>query len=156
MAGMMLKHQVMLFLKTASSWQRIGKSTVLTIAANPTTETYDYIDAEGPTSDIRRYSPSIEQDLSTIVGNPDFELIWDYYYNKKTGSDAQSEVMIVYAGIAGTGASSYKAEKAACTIQIDGYDAVASKLNFSIMFGGSVTQGDATLVEGVPTFTPAA
>ena len=46
--------------------------------------------------------------------------------------------------------------EAASTIQMDNYDAVASKLNFSIMFGGSVSQGDATLVEGVPTFTPAA
>ena len=156
MAGMMKKHQVMLFLKSGSTWQRIGKSTVLTVASNPTTETYEYIDAEGPTSDIRFYNPTIEQDLSTIVGNADFELIWDYWYNKKTGTDAHSEVMIVYAGIAGTGASSYKAEKSACTIQVDSFDAVASKLNFSIMFGGEVTQGEATLVEGVPTFTPAA
>lgn len=49
-----------------------------------------------------------------------------------------------------------EAVEAACTIQVDSYDAVASKLNFSIMFGGSVTQGAAKLVEGVPTFTPAA
>ena len=49
-----------------------------------------------------------------------------------------------------------EAVEAVSTIQVDNYDAVASKLNFSIMFGGSVTQGDATLVEGVPTFTPAA
>ena len=49
-----------------------------------------------------------------------------------------------------------EAVEAASTIQVDNYDAVASKLNFSIMFGGSVSQGDATLVEGVPTFTPAA
>lgn len=151
----MEKYQVFLYLKTQSGWQRMMKSTVLTLSMNPVTETYDYISDESPTEELRRYKKSIDQDLSTVVGNPDFELVWDYYFNMKTGENAKTEVMIVYAGKPGTPASSFVAEKAEATVVVNNYDAVASKLNFSIMFGGTVQQGTATIADGTPTFVPA-
>ena len=151
---MIQKDQVGLYLKKDTAFMRIQKSTVLPIAMNPQTESYDYISDESPTEELKKYKKSIDQDMTTIKGEPDYELIWDYYFNMKTGTDAKTEVMIVYFAMPGTAANTFLAEKAECTISVTDYDAVTSKINFQIMFGGTVTQGTAALTLGVPTFTP--
>lgn len=152
---MIKKNQVGLYLKSDTGFIRMKKSTVLTMGMNPETETYDYIADENPTEELKKYKKVIEQDLAVIKGEPDFDLVWQYYFDMKTGEDAKTEVMIVYFELPGTAPNSFKAEKAECTIVVNDYDAVASKLNFSIMFGGTVQQGTATLADGKPTFTPA-
>lgn len=152
---MIQKHQVGLYLKGTTDFIRLKKSTVLTVSTNPETETYDYIADESPTEELKRYKKAIDQDLTAIKGEPDFELIWPYYYDMKVGQAAKTEVMLVYFDIAGTAENTFKAEKAECTIVVNDYDAVASKLNFSIMFGGTVQKGTATLADGKPTFTAA-
>lgn len=151
---MIEKHQVGLYLLKDTAFMRIQKSTVLPIAMNPQTESYDYISDESPTEELKKYKKSIDQDMTAIKGEPDYELIWDYYFNMKTGQKAKTEVMIVYFEMPGTLPNTFLAEKAECTISVTDYDAVTSKINFQIMFGGTVTQGTAALTLGVPTFTP--
>jgi hypothetical protein len=153
---MIEKHQIGLYLYDATAYKRMQKSTVLTISMNPETETYDYIADESPTEELRRYKMSIDQDMTTIKSEADYELMFGYFYNLKTGSAAKSKVLIVFFEETGTLPSSFKALEAECTIVINDYDAVAGKINFSIMFGGTVKQGDAVLTLGVPAFTAAA
>lgn len=151
---MIKKHLVALYLETAAdNFTRIAKSTTLTIAMNPETETYDYIVDESPTDELTKYKPSIEQDLSTIKGEPDYEFIFKQFFDMKTGSEAQVNAMIVFMAMPGTAENSFKAWKSKVSVIINDYDAVAKKINFTVSFGGTMQKGTATLASGKPVFT---
>ena len=93
MAGKVKKHQIALFLNfgtaQAPKYVRIKKSTELTLNFDPQTEDYDYIADESPTTDLERYAPKIEGlPLTMYKGEPDFDALWEYAYNLKTGGDS--------------------------------------------------------------------
>lgn len=154
---MVKKHKIALFInsgtKASPTWVRIKKSTQLKLAMNPTTTDYDYIADENPTTELESYKPSIDQDLTMYETEPDYTMIWDYFYDLKVGTDAHIEAMIVFMHESGTATGSYKTWKTDAVISVQDMDAVASKLNFQILFGGTIAKGTATIAEGVPTFT---
>ena len=77
---MVKKHQIALMLNKGTStspvWTRIKKSTELTISMNPETEENDYIADESPTTELKNYKPSIDQDLTMMKGEDDYEMMF--------------------------------------------------------------------------------
>ena len=97
---MVRKHLIGLFLNGGTSekpdWVRVKKATQLTLAMNPETEDYDYIADEVPTTELKRYKPSIDEDLTMYKGEKDYEMIWPYFYEMRTGSDAHVELSLIH------------------------------------------------------------
>lgn len=153
---MVKKHKIALFMNGGTSespeWLRVKKSTQLTLAMNPVTVDYDYIADENLTTELDKYKVSIDQDLTMYKDEDDYELIFDYFYNMKVGSDAHAECMIVFMQ-EGDAATGYKAWKTDSVVSVQSLDAVTSKLNFQVLFGGTVAKGNATMENGVPVFT---
>lgn len=154
---MVKKHQIALFLNNGTSnvpnWVRIKKSTALNIGLNPETEEFDYIADESATTELKSMKPSLSQSLTMYKGEPDYEMIFNRFYEMKVGQDAHSEVLIVFFQEPGTGTNTFKAWKSDCIISISDLDAVGSVITFDILFGGTTDKGIATVTNSVPVFT---
>lgn len=151
------KHMIGVFLDInndieAPQFVRIKKSTEFTLAMNPETVTYDYIADESPTEELDKYKPSISQPLTMYKGEPDFDMIYDRFFNMNVGLEAHARVMIVFM-FDGDTETGYKAWESDCVLSIDNLDSVASQISFNILFGGTVRKGIAKMADGVPTFT---
>lgn len=151
------KHMIAIFLDTGNdiespNFTRIKKSTEFTLAMNPETVTYDYIADESPTEELDKYKPSISQPLTMYKGEPDFDMIYDRFFNMYVGLEAHARVMLVFM-FDGDETSGYKAWESDCVLSIDNLDSVASQITFNILFGGTVRKGTATMTDGKPTFT---
>lgn len=155
---MVKKHLIGLFLNTGTKdapvWTRIKKSTELTLSMNPETEEFDYIADENPTTELMKYKPTIDQDLTMYKEEADYAMIWPYFYEMRTGSDAHVDCMVAFMQESATGGG-YKAWKTDSIISVKDLNAVESKLNFQILFGGTVTKGTATKNDEVITFSEA-
>lgn len=164
MSTLVKKHKIALFLQNDAVYVRVKKSTALTLSMNPVETEYDYIADESPTTEVEDYKPSIDQDLSMYKGEKDYEMMFPYFYDMKTGSDAHTGCMIVFMNEpvdadgapiedgATTAVAGYKAWKTDSVISVQDLNATDKKLNFKVIFGGGVTKGIATMAEGVPTF----
>lgn len=154
--GIVKKHLIALYLNAGTpgtpDWFRIKKSTALDLALNPETKEYDYIVDESPTTELDKYKPSINQALTMYKGEPDYEYVFNKFYNLAAGEDAKTEALIVYMQES-AGASTYKAWKTDAIISINDMNAVDSTITFDIMFGGTTKKGTATVTDGVPTFS---
>lgn len=82
----------------------------------------------------------------------DYEMMWPYYYERRTGDAAHTKCMIVFMQEPGTDGG-YKAWETDSTISMQDLAAVDKKLDFKIIFGGGITNGTATMTDGTPTFT---
>ncbi len=161
---MVKKHKIGLFLQNSNIFTRIAKGTALTLSMNPVEEEFDYIADESPTTEITDYKPTIDQDIVMYKGSSDYEMIWPYFYERKTGADAHTDCMIVFmhhpvdasgndiekgssAEVAG-----YRAWLTDSIISIQDLNATEKKLNFKVIFGGGVTNGYAVMKDGAPEF----
>lgn len=157
---MVKKHQIALFLNNGTSnvpdWVRIKKSTALSIGLNPETEEFDYIADQSPTTELKSVKPSLNQSLTMYTDEPDYEMIFNRFYEMKVGQDAHSEVLIVFFQEPGAGANTFKAWKSDCIISISDLDAVGSVINFDVLFGGTTDKGIATVTNQIPVFTGSA
>lgn len=153
---MVKKHLIGLFLNTGTKsvpvWTRIKKSTELTISMNPETEDFDYIADENPTTELKKYKPTIDQDLTMYKEEPDYKMLWDYFYQMKTGSDAHVDCLVVFMQ-EGNPTTGYSAWKTDSVISVQDLNAVDSKLNFQILFGGDIARGLATKAGEVISFS---
>lgn len=153
---MVKKHLIGLFLNTGTksvpAWTRIKKSTELTISMNPETEDFDYIADENPTTELKKYKPTIDQDLTMYKEEPDYKMLWDYFYQMKTGSDAHVDCLVVFMQ-EGNPTTGYSAWKTDSVISVQDLNAVDSKLNFQILFGGDIARGLATKSGEVISFS---
>lgn len=159
MAGKVKKFQIALFLNLGTTqepkYTRIKKSTELTLNFDPQTEDYDYIADESPTTDLERYAPKIEGlPLTMYKGEPDFEGLWNFAYNLKTGGDSVTDALLVYMfdeDAKKTG--QWKAWKAECAVVIKQMNAVDGTLEFDLPFRGTVQRGTVSKTEDIPVFT---
>ena len=154
-AGTMIKkYHVALFLnggtETVPKWKQIKKSTDNTITMNAETQTFDYITDESPTTEINRYAPSLSQPITMYKGEPDYEFVFDKFFNQAVGADAHSEILIVFYGA--DDSSAYKAWKASCILQIDNMNPVESTITATITFNGTTEKGTVVVTDGVPVF----
>lgn len=151
---MVKKHKIGLFLKNVENFVRVKKSTQLTISMNPQEVEYDYIADESPTTEVDKYKPTIDQDLVMYKGQPDYEMLWPYFYEMRTGTEAHTECLVVFMHEPVDGGG-YKAWKTDSVISVQDMNANESKLNVKVNFAGTIARGTATVDEnGVPVFTP--
>ena len=152
---MIKKYHVALFLNggipSVPVWKQIKKSTDNTITMNAETQTFDYIVDESPTTEINRYAPSLSQPITMYKGEPDYEFVFDKFFDQAVGADAHSEILIVFYGADVD--SAYKAWKSPCVLQIDNMNPVESTITATITFSGTTDRGTAVVTDGVPVFT---
>jgi len=152
---MVQKHNVALFFNggtpLAPDWIRIRKSTDNTITGNAESQTFDYIDQEAPTSEIKRYAPSLSQPITMYKGEPDYEFAFDKWFNLSTGVNAKTELLVVF--YAADATSGYKAWKVECNLVVDNMNPVESVITLTINFNGTVDKGSVVVTDGVPSFT---
>lgn len=145
------KHKIGLFLDPGTGYKRIKKSEALTISMNPEENEYDYIADENPTTEVDRYKPSIDQDLTMYKGEEDYEMVWPYFYNRKTGLEAHIKCMIVFMHEPASDGG-YLAWETDSVLSVQDLVTVDKKLNFKIIFAGDITNGAAIMSNGTPTF----
>lgn len=144
---------------SAPSWVQIEKSTDNTITMNAETEDRDFIVDTSPTTELKRYKPSLSEPVTLYKGNPDYEMLWDDFYNQKVGSSAVHELLVVFMNETGTGSddeTTYKAWKYEAAFVLDNLNPVDGILTVSINCNGTVALGSVTVSSsGEPTFTAA-
>ena len=150
--SMVKKHKIGLFLHDGTKYRRVKKSQTLTLSMNPTETEYDYIADEIPTTEVDSYKPSIDQDLTMYKGSDDYEMIFPYFYERRTGSDAHVKCLVVFMHEPAADGG-YKAWETESVISVQDLNAVDKKLNFKVLFGGTITNGKVTMNAGEPTFT---
>lgn len=151
---MVKKHKIALFLNPGSGYKRVKKSETLTISMNPEEVEYDYIADENPTTELNKYKPSIDQDLTMYKEEDDYAMIFPYFYEMRTGTEAHARCMVVFMQEEVEGGG-YKAWETDSVISVQDLNAVDKKLNFKVLFGGDIKKGAATMTDGKPTFTEA-
>ncbi len=153
------KYHVALLVNNGTSasptWVQIEKSTDNTITMNGETEDRDFIVDEQATTVLNKYKPSLSEPITLFKGNPDYEYFWDLFYNTKVGTNATSEILVVFMNETdGTETTSYKAWKCGCTFVCDNLNPVDGTLTFTINFNGSIAKGTVTVsTSGEPTFS---
>lgn len=149
---MIRKHQIGIFLKDPTGeYVRIKKSTELTLSMNPETEDMDYIADENPTTELKKYKPSLSQPLTMLENEADFKFIWDKFYNMAVGDSAKVDTMLVFM-FDGTPSDGYKAWETTSVLSFNDLNGVDSQINFDVLFGGEIKKGTATMAAGKPTF----
>lgn len=147
------KHQFIPFIDISStstpSWARIGKSTIFDLALNANTEDQDFIEDEMPTTEITYYKPTLPQELQTNAGDAAFDFIYEMFKSRPVGEAVKKSVLLVFAGT-----SPYDAWLTTSTIVLKDLNTVDQKINFDININ-KITDGTATVSDGVPSFTAA-
>lgn len=154
------KHQYRPFLNKGTtalpSWVQIKKATEFTREMNPVTEERDYIADESPTTEVTQYKPSESFAITTYKGEADFDLFYELYKARATGSDAQKEFLLVSIfeqSVVGAN-TYYYAEKTMATVVPQSFNASSSQLTVQVYENGTSTKGYVTLdSNGIPTFT---
>lgn len=154
---MVKKYKIAPFFNAGTSsspeWVRIRKSTAFDLQMNGETQDFDYIDDEIPTTELMKFKPSLSQALTMYKGEPDYEYVFDKFYNLATGSEAKTEFLLVFFQEETSG--SYKAWKTDGIIVPTDLNSVDSTLSFECYFNGKVKKGTVTVTEeGTPSFTP--
>lgn len=163
---MVKKHKIGLFLDNGTALTRIKKSTALTLSMNPTETAYDFIADEHPSTELEGYNPSIDQDLTMFEGEADYEMLWKYFYEMKIGAEAHTSCVIAFmnrpvdtagadipAGKTTTAVTSYRAWQTDAVISVQDLNAVDKKINFKVLFGGTIKKGTVVMTSGTPVFT---
>ena len=148
------KHKTIPFINTGTSqaptWARIGKSTIFDLTLNANIVTSDFIEDEMPTDDVTYYKPTLPQELQTNAGDDAFDYIYEMFKSLPTGEDVKKEILIVFAG----SSSPYDAWLTDSSVILKDLNTVDEKILFDININ-KVTNGTATVTQGVPEFTPA-
>lgn len=129
------KYQIGLFVQVADAYKRIKKSTTLELAVEANTEEQDFIADKTPTDILKNYSVSINQDLTMIKGEDDFEYFWEQFYNSiAKNEEVKTKAMVVFM-FDGDVTVGYKAWETDAKIMFSSLNGVDSKINFDINFG---------------------
>lgn len=150
---MVKKNKIALFLHNGTKYVRIKKSETLTLSMNPEEKEYNYIADESSSTEVDSYKPTIDQDLTMYKGSDDYEMIFPYFYERRTGTAAHAICMVVFMQEKAEAGTGYKAWETDSVISVQDLAAVDKKLNFKVLFGGNITNGTATMEGDVPTFT---
>lgn len=153
---MVKKHKIAPFFMGSDGWVRIKKSTAFDLSMNPETQDFDYINDEVPTTEVMKYKPSLNQALTMYKGEDDYEFVFDKFYNLATGSDAETEFLLVFfqEKVGTESAPTYKAWKCKGVIAVEDLNSVDSTLTFNLYLNGNIEKGTVTVDEdGKPTFS---
>ena len=150
------KYHVALLLNNGTSdtpdWVQIEKSTDNTITMNAETEDRDFIVDTNPTTILLKYKPSMSEPITLYKGNPDYEFFWKKFYNRSVGSNASTEILVVFMNEEPE-SGKYQAWRCDCVCVCDNLNPVDSTLTFTINFNGSIKDGTVSVTDGTPVFT---
>lgn len=145
---------------STETWARFGKGiTSQTVSYNPETTTEQYIDEDSSTTMLDRYAPTMDGAMTTYKGEPIFEFVDSLRRERAIGSDAETDILLVYMYTGEDGSNSFAAEKQHVSIQIDEFGGEAGgslPLNFTVNFMGDPVKGTATVEDGTVSFVEAA
>lgn len=150
------KYHVALLLNNGTSdtpdWVQIEKSTDNTITMNAETEDRDFIVDTNPTTILVKYKPSMSEPITLYKGNPDYEFFWNKFYNRSVGSEASTEILVVFMNEEPE-SGKYQAWRCDCVCVCDNLNPVDSTLTFTINFNGTIKKGTVAVTDGTPAFT---
>lgn len=147
------KEQVALFFQAESAYKRLKKSETLTISANAETTEFEFIADKSKTTLVKSYNHSLDQDLTMIKGEEDFEYFFSLYLNSVDTKNITIPMLVAFM-FDGDTTNGYSAWQTNATIVFTDMNAVDSKLNFSIYFN-DISVGKVKMTNDVPTFTAA-
>ena len=117
-------------------WKRIDKSTIFDLQMNPEEETFDYISQELPSTEIKSYAPSMDQEIATYRNNPIYEFMQKKFYNCDV---AHGKSLICFPE---DGEGNKKAWLVPdTTFSLASINPVDGKLTWNMKFGGNVERG---------------
>lgn len=145
------KYMIGLFVQVEDAYKRIKKSTTLELALEANTEEQDFIADVNPTEILKNYKISLEQDLTMIKGEEDFEYFYEKFFNLPNAPEVKTKAMIVFM-FDGDKTAGYKAWETDANIMFTSLNGVDSKLNFTINFGGTIRVGLAKNADSQITF----
>ena len=134
-------------------WTQIDKSTIFALAANPQSESYDYICYESPVSVIDHYEPELPQEIVMNEGNPMYNFIFGLFYNLPVGSAAEVPLLICFPTKSSTAADKKAWQVEHCTLELGEFNTVDRKITFTLKLGGDITKGYYSLSGSTPSFT---
>lgn len=144
---------------STATYSRMGKGiTGQTVAYNPTVTTEQYINEDSATSSIDAYAPSINTPQTCYAGDPVFEYIDGLRRARAIGSDAETDVVLVYI-YESSGSSAYAAEKCKCVVSIEEFGGDAGNpvsITYTLNLNGDPEIGTATITSGQMTFNKTA
>lgn len=150
------KHQTIPFVDIGTTgeadWARIGKSTIFDLVLNAETETLDFIEDENPTDLLKKYKPTLSQELKTMQGDKAFDALFDMLYTLPVGEAAIRKVLLVFPK-AGTTTGTFLAWQVDSTVVLSNFNTVDEKILFNLNFNGNIERGTVTIAAGQPTFT---
>ena len=141
MSEMVKKYHVALFIKDDNdNWVRVKKSTAFELSLNPETQDYDYLTDQNPTTELLRYKPSLSQAITMYKDEPDYEIVFSKFYKLDTGSQAKTDILIVFM-LMGDSTNGYKAWKNEAVLTVQSMNTVDSTITVDINFGGTIERG---------------
>lgn len=150
------KHHVWYFFNNGTTetpdWVRIEKSTESTITMNGETEVFDYIADESPTTVLSRYAPGFSHPVTAYKGNPDFEMLFDLFYNMQLDAKANKDFLIVFMNEEPE-SEKWAAWAGNALLVVDSADWVAGIVTVSVTTNGTVKKGTVVITDGEPVFT---
>ena len=103
------------------------------------------------TTILKRYKPSLNQPITLFKGEDDYEYFWDLFYNLKTGSDAETQLLVVFMNEeSGTSFEAWLTDAVCVCSDLNGTDGI---LTFTINFNGTVEFGTVAVTDDTPAFT---
>lgn len=124
--------------------------------ANETSETY--IVDDNATTTVDGYTLSLDGEMKCIYGDDVYDFINGLRYDLATGTDAETDVLLVdkYDFTTEGSTTSFKAQEFKCSVSISSYGGdggATPTIGFKINVNGTPTNGTVTMSNGVPTFT---
>ena len=138
------------------TWSLVGKGvTTGTVNYNPETTTETYVHEDTATTTLERYAPNMPVEAQCINGEAIFEFIDNLRRTRAVGTDAETDMLMVYLYETPVSTDQYPAELQHVSIQIDSFGGdggVTNRINFTINFIGDPTLG--TYDVSAAGFTP--
>ena len=143
------RSQFQKFLDTTPSstptWSLIGDGvTTGTVNYNPEVTTEAYIHQDSATTTLERYAPTLPIEAQCVQGDAVFDFIDGLRQARAVGSDADTDMLMVYLYETPVSTDQYPAELQPVTIQIDSFGgdgATTNRINYTIGFRGDPTSG---------------
>lgn len=141
-------------------WARIKKQGELKLKYDASTSEDKFIDEDAPTTNVDSYAVGFDGELTCYTDDKVFSYIDGLRRNRATGSEAETECVVVYMYDGDTTAG-FAAEKNRCVIQTSEFGGEGGggkvSLNYSCNFNGDPEIGTATVTsDSGLTFTKTA
>jgi hypothetical protein len=127
------------------TWSLLGVGvTTGAINYNPEVTTETYIHEDNATTTVERYAPTFPIEAQANNGDAVFEYIDGLRRSRAIGSNAETDILLVYLYETPVSTDQYPAELQPVSIQIDSFGGdggTITRINFTINFRGNPTTG---------------